>query len=1175
MKKIISIIMCTIIILLSIQISRAEAHNITWNETSVNNKKTAQAYWDTNAGFNYKKGYNLNVIKADSKYAFCLEPTVLLKHTDDYTTAELDYRDPYLKKVAIAKWINFDKKAFLGENYNKDKRDGLDYSITQFLIWKMGGQSVDINAWFGENLIRDYIESGVYEVEKWDVWPSYIGKIFEVNKGDILTFDQGTEGKEFYTDANDVKINVVDSKDYPTDTNDRYTNVINRFKQKLIINIGENAPKEFKVYVSQENPVVQKLMAKEQSPLIYRSAYSQNLMSGGFVKNDVKSFTIKVKSKSILIKKSDEENKKISGVKFLVAKDNNFKDIIQEVITDINGEARIDNLVDIEKVYIKEIEAPKPYLIKNEVKEIVLDKEVNEVEFVNSKIHGKIKIIKTHKKWNNKNNFIEEDVKLPEQDVIFDILDSQNKVVETLKTDANGIATSGDLPYGKYKIIQKSLFQGTKESKELEVTVNENNKIYNVNIENENIKSKIKIIKIDEDGNIVPIKGIKFQILDVNKSVLVFDGIKEFETDEKGIVKFDYFLPYGTYYIKEIFVPNNSGYVINNEPYKIFVDGKNDEVEVRFKNKRQKGKIVLDKVGENISELISIDKLGYEVVEHRFNDKPLKKVKFEIQGEDGYRFLGETDDNGRLEIDNLKLGKYKIVEIETQKDYILNKKPINVELNAENSNIEIVKKSLGIKNNRKKVKIKLNKKIENSDINDDYKNIAFDEIIFGLYSKNDTEYYRKDMLLDVSKLDKNFEASFNIFQDGNYYIKELNTGKMYEIDKEYKDISVDYENIHDESTILVESINKIKRANIKIIKSEAHTSKSLEGIEFNLLDENGNLIKKGNTDKNGSLIFENIEYGTYTLKETPIDGYLNIEPFIIDVNGDEKELLYEVKNEKIPIIKSLAKIEGEKETHKTGIVSITDEIKIEDIIPNTEYELTAKLIDKHTGNIILIDGKEASKTIALNSDSSKVEAKIEFYVDITKVDTENIVIFDELKRDGKIVSTHDDIENSDQTIFIRHPSIETYATINNEKVFKGDGIVEIVDEVRFRSLFPGKEYELRGVLIDKKSGKPLIVNNEEVVAKTKFIPEDRDGVVHLKFNLDTSSLESKEIVLYDTLYNEDNIIFEHADINNEKQTVIFEVPHLPPTGISGEVSKYFIAGIISLFILSTLVKISK
>lgn len=154
----------------------------------------------------------------------------------------------------------------------------------------------------------------------------------------------------------------------------------------------------------------------------------------------------------------------------------------------------------------------------------------------------------------------------------------------------------------------------------------------------------------------------------------------------------------------------------------------------------------------------------------------------------------------------------------------------------------------------------------------------------------------------------------------------------------------------------------------------------------------------------------------------------------------------------------------------------------------------------------------------------------------------DVVAFELLIKDGSIVAKHADLEDEGQTVAIVPSRIATTATDKSDgdhKLLPTQDAV-IVDTVEYTDLIPGKEYEVQGVLMDKSTGKPLMVNDKEVTSSVKFTPNEPNGSVELEFHFDSTGLLGKEIVVFETLYKDGVEVAVHADINDENQTVTVE-----------------------------------
>ena len=152
------------------------------------------------------------------------------------------------------------------------------------------------------------------------------------------------------------------------------------------------------------------------------------------------------------------------------------------------------------------------------------------------------------------------------------------------------------------------------------------------------------------------------------------------------------------------------------------------------------------------------------------------------------------------------------------------------------------------------------------------------------------------------------------------------------------------------------------------------------------------------------------------------------------------------------------------------------------------------------------------------------------------------VVFELLTKDDVVVAAHADLEDEGQKTTIVPSEIGTTATDKTD----GDHSLQpsqdavIVDAVEYTNLIPGQEYEVQGILMDKETGKPLMVNDKQITSSVKFTPNEPNGTVELEFAFDSTGLVGKEIDVFENLYKEGVEIAVHADLNDENQTVKVE-----------------------------------
>ncbi len=149
---------------------------------------------------------------------------------------------------------------------------------------------------------------------------------------------------------------------------------------------------------------------------------------------------------------------------------------------------------------------------------------------------------------------------------------------------------------------------------------------------------------------------------------------------------------------------------------------------------------------------------------------------------------------------------------------------------------------------------------------------------------------------------------------GDYYIKEIKASSGYILDDTIHTISMRAE--QSEQTFTVEVTNKRKpgQASIKKI-SDLNKDYFIKGAVFDLYDKDDKLILSDlTTDEKGELFIDNLEWGTYTLKEKSCpDGFTIKNPdtkFVINAANDagrKKEVT--IINEQCPAVVELVKKE--------------------------------------------------------------------------------------------------------------------------------------------------------------------------------------------------------------------------------------------------------------------------
>lgn len=355
-------------------------------------------------------------------------------------------------------------------------------------------------------------------------------------------------------------------------------------------------------------------------------------------------------------------------------------------------------------------------------------------------------------------------------------------------------------------------------------------------------------------------------------------------------------------------------------------------------------------------------------------------------------------------------------------------------------------------------------------------------------------------------------------------------------------------------------------ADVVTIKDEVSYYELTEGEEYTikgilmdketgkpLLDKNGKQYVKeqtftANTDNSeidGKGARGSIEF-SYTIKDAKrLEGKSIVCYANLYWHGEKIAIHEEIENEEQTIhFPKLRTTASSTETDSNlGMPreeeTIEDVVKFSNLIVGKEYTVRGRLMDKKTNKPLLDkDGNEYTQEQTFLADSEEMEITLSFTVDSLKRQGETTVVFEELYHEDVLVGIHADIKDEGQSI--HYPDIHTTASIDNGSLGK-DGLIKIVDEVKYMNLSPDREYTLKGILMDKETRKPLLVDGKEVNCTVKFAPTKKDGKVVAAFYVPANSLVRSEngssTVIFEKVFDGDVEIAHHEEINDEGQTI--------------------------------------
>ena len=218
---------------------------------------------------------------------------------------------------------------------------------------------------------------------------------------------------------------------------------------------------------------------------------------------------------------------------------------------------------------------------------------------------------------------------------------------------------------------------------------------------------------------------------------------------------------------------------------------------------------------------------------------------------------------------------------------------------------------------------------------------------------------------------------------------------------------------------------------------------------------------------------------------------------------------------------------------------IIDTVSYSNLIPGKTYTVEGKILDRTTGKALLVDGKEVTSSAIFKAENASGSVEMVFSFDASHLAGHSLVVFEDLLIEGKIIGRHEVITDEGQTIHIPNGGTTATDSETNDHIAFADTEVTIKDQVRYENLLPGKEYTVIGKLMDKDTGKALLVGGKEVTASRTFTTEEANGSVEISFTFDGSSLEDKTVVAFETIQYKGKDVFIHADLDDQDQTIHF------------------------------------
>lgn len=812
--------------------------------------------------------------------------------------------------------------------------------------------------------------------------------------------------------------------------------------------------------------------------------------------NILKKFRVKV-VKSDIEKGEAQGDASLAGATYGLYKGD---ELIAKYTTDSNASFTTDYYVCDTDWTLKELESSEGYLVNGTVYKVGTDPKLYTVEFNTTENNVTEEVIKGNIALIKHTDDGSTQVETPEKGAEFQIyLKSAGSFVnadederDTIVCDEDGFASSKLLPYGVYTVHQTKGWDGREKIKDFDVFINSDGKTYKFLINNSNFESYVKVVKLDAE---------------TGKQIPYAGAGFEIYDSEGQRVSMQFTYPEVT----EIhtFYTNSEGHLITPEtlPY-----GDYTLVEVQAPYG-----YVLDStpVPFSVTQDNSSTDTGVTVVKVSAKDMPQKGVieiskTGEVFSSVGMLGGGYVDENGN--------------EVTFPVTY----QPL-------------------------------------------YETQGLPGTVFQIYAAEDivtgdgTVRAYQGELVDEFTTDENGKATSKELYLGKYTVVEKTATDGFYNANEQHDVELTYagQNVSITSTEL-SLYNERQRVTVSLVK-ELEQNESfgigmndeIKNVQFGIFaDEDitaadGSVIPKdaliayANCDENGNITFNcDLPIGfKWYVKEMATDEHYIISEekyvFNTEYQGQEVQTIEIAVNDGEPIENELiyGTVKGLKTDRETGK---TIAGALFGLFKNDETEFTED-------NAILTaesdkDGIFTFENVPFGEWIIKELQPAENYLPSDEIYTVTVSADEQII---EINAVNDQI-----------PELKTTATIDGKKEVEVKDEITIEDVVEYKHLVPGKEYTIKGVLMDKATNEPFKVNGKEITSEVTFVPEKPNGKVVVSFTFDASGItQTTELVVFETLYLDGIEIAAHADIEDEGQTVTITVPE-PETPYTGDDRNY-------------------
>lgn len=259
--------------------------------------------------------------------------------------------------------------------------------------------------------------------------------------------------------------------------------------------------------------------------------------------------------------------------------------------------------------------------------------------------------------------------------------------------------------------------------------------------------------------------------------------------------------------------------------------------------------------------------------------------------------------------------------------------------------------------------------------------------------------------------------------------------------------------------------------------------------------------------------------------------------------------------------------DGDKNVVADTDATVTDTVHYKNLTPGQTYKVTGTLYQKVTdkdGKVtkkkLTVDGKDVTAETEFTAETSDGDATVTFKFDASGIkDKTPLVAFESLSYKDKELCAHADIEDEDQTVTVNQPSVGTTATdkLDGDKTVIADAESSVTDEVAYDRVLTGKSYTMAGILMDAKTGLPVLTGE----SAKKFTEDDLVkfttgllNVLGFKSDSDEDGIDWSAVKSLPTASIDLSKVTAYAEVNKELLScLVYQTAEFTPEKESGSI----------------------